>query len=74
MATQEHTAKAFDIDLQEITRLLAEMGGLAEKQIAERDKQIADAEKQIGLGAATGASPTELDQLLQPPSSDGLGR
>src|SRR5262249_19757216 len=35
MATQEHTAKAFDIDLQEITRLLAEMGGLAEKQIAD---------------------------------------
>jgi phosphate transport system protein len=35
MATQEHTTKAFDIDLQEITRLLAEMGGLAEKQIAD---------------------------------------
>jgi len=35
MAMQEHTAKAFDIDLQEITRLVAEMGGLAEKQIAD---------------------------------------
>jgi phosphate transport system protein len=31
----EHTTKAFDADLQEITRLVAEMGGLAEKQIAE---------------------------------------
>ena len=31
----EHTAKAFDADLQEITRLVAEMGGLAEKQIEE---------------------------------------
>jgi phosphate transport system protein len=31
----EHTAKAFDIDLQEIARLVAEMGGLAEKQIAD---------------------------------------
>jgi phosphate transport system protein len=31
----EHTAKAFDVDLQEITRLVAEMGGLAEKQIAD---------------------------------------
>src|SRR4051794_6755278 len=31
----EHTAKAFDIDLQELTRLVAEMGGLAEKQIAD---------------------------------------
>ena len=28
MATQEHTTKAFDVDMQEITRLLAEMGGL----------------------------------------------
>src|SRR5262245_65049686 len=31
----EHTAKAFDIDLQGIARLVAEMGGLAEKQIAD---------------------------------------
>ena len=31
----EHTAKAFDVDLQELTRLVAEMGGLAEKQIAD---------------------------------------
>jgi phosphate transport system protein len=31
----EHTTKAFDIDLQEITRMVAEMGGLAEKQIAD---------------------------------------
>ena len=31
----EHTAKAFDTDLQGLTRLVAEMGGLAEKQIAD---------------------------------------
>jgi phosphate transport system protein len=31
----EHTAKAFDVDLQGLTRLVAEMGGLAEKQIAD---------------------------------------
>jgi phosphate transport system protein len=31
----EHTAKAFDVDLQEIARMVAEMGGLAEKQIAD---------------------------------------
>jgi phosphate transport system protein len=31
----EHTAKAFDIDLQGISRLVAEMGGLAEKLIAD---------------------------------------
>jgi phosphate transport system protein len=31
----EHTAKAFDVDLQELARLVAEMGGLAEKQTAD---------------------------------------
>ncbi|MBI3433950.1 MAG: phosphate signaling complex protein PhoU [Proteobacteria bacterium] len=31
----EHTAKAFDADLQELGRMVAEMGGLAEKQIAD---------------------------------------
>jgi phosphate transport system protein len=31
----EHTAKAFDVDLQELNRLVAEMGGLVEKQIAD---------------------------------------
>jgi phosphate transport system protein len=35
MMMNEHTAKAFDIDLQELTRLVAEMGGLVEKQIAD---------------------------------------
>ena len=35
MMMNEHTAKAFDIDLQELTRMVAEMGGLAEKQIAD---------------------------------------
>ena len=31
----EHTAKAFDSDLQELTRLVAEMGGLAERMITD---------------------------------------
>jgi phosphate transport system protein len=31
----EHTARAFDIDLQDLARLVAEMGGLAEKQIGD---------------------------------------
>jgi phosphate transport system protein len=45
----DHTAKAFDTDLQEIMRKVAEMGGLAEKQIAdavqallERDSELAE--------------------------------
>src|SRR5215470_16274139 len=35
MALPEHTAKAFDVDLQELNRLTAEMGGLAEKLISD---------------------------------------
>ena len=31
----EHTAKAFDADLQELTRKVAEMGGLAEREISD---------------------------------------
>src|SRR4051812_35008874 len=31
----QHTAKAFDIDLQDLARMVAEMGGLAEKQVAD---------------------------------------
>ncbi len=45
----DHTAKAFDTDLQEITRKVAEMGGLAERQIGdavralvERDTELAE--------------------------------
>ena len=30
-----HTAKAFDVDLQDLARMVAEMGGLSEKQIAD---------------------------------------
>src|SRR6202140_2665907 len=30
-----HTAKAFDTDLQDLARMVAEMGGLAEKQVAD---------------------------------------
>ncbi|HTO60723.1 MAG TPA: phosphate signaling complex protein PhoU [Bradyrhizobium sp.] len=33
--TDHHTIKAFDTDLQDLARMVAEMGGLAEKQVAE---------------------------------------
>ena len=32
---EQHTAKAFDNDLQDLSRMVAEMGGLAEKQVAD---------------------------------------
>lgn len=35
MAIGEHTAKAFDLDLQGVRKLIAEMGGLTERQITE---------------------------------------
>src|SRR5712691_3980664 len=50
----EHTAKAFDNDLQDITRMVAEMGGLAEKQIADAVDALAerDAERAARVVAA----------------------
>jgi phosphate transport system protein len=37
----EHTAKAFDVDLQELARKVAEMGGLAEKEIGDAVEALA---------------------------------
>jgi phosphate transport system protein len=38
----DHTAKAFDTDLQEITRRVAEMGGLAERQISDATRALVE--------------------------------
>ena len=38
----DHTTKAFDVDLQEITRKVAEMGGLAERQIVDATRALVD--------------------------------
>jgi phosphate transport system protein len=35
MMSDPHTVKAFDNDLQDLARMVAEMGGLAEKQVAD---------------------------------------
>jgi phosphate transport system protein len=35
MAMMEHTIKAFDADLQDLSRMIAEMGGLAERLIGD---------------------------------------
>jgi phosphate transport system protein len=54
---QEHTAKAFDVDLQELTRKVAELGGLAEKQVADATEAIVERDIQraerVVLGDAT---------------------
>ena len=41
MAPSRHTTKVFDSDLQELARVVAEMGGLAERQIAEAIEALA---------------------------------
>jgi phosphate transport system protein len=40
MPLAEHTTTAFDYDLQDLSRLIAEMGGLAEKQIVEATEAL----------------------------------
>jgi phosphate transport system protein len=44
----DHTAKAFDTDLQEITRKVAEMGGLAERQISDSVQALVDRDIELG--------------------------
>ena len=57
----EHTAKAFDGDLQELTRLVAEMGGLAERQIAESVDSLV--RRVVALATRVVAADTEIDKL-----------
>jgi len=57
----EHTAKAFDADLQDLTRLVAEMGGLAERQIV--DSVDALNRRDIALGHRVVAADAEIDTL-----------
>jgi phosphate transport system protein len=57
----EHTAKAFDVDLQEITRKVSEMGGLAEKEVA--DSVDALAKRDGALAQRVIATDISTDQL-----------
>jgi phosphate transport system protein len=63
----EHIAKAFDADLQDLNRMVAEMGGLAERGIADavialtrRDKELA--RKLIAADARIDALQRELEE------------
>jgi phosphate transport system protein len=60
MAT-EHTAKAFDADLQDLARLVAEMGGMAEKQIGDAVDALNTHD--ITLAARTIALDDKIDHL-----------
>jgi phosphate transport system protein len=57
----EHTIRAFDTDLQELARKVAEMGGLAEKQIA--DAVAALARRDTMLAQRAMAADASVDAL-----------
>jgi phosphate transport system protein len=59
--TDLHTAKAFDTDLQDLERMVAEMGGLAEKQIA--DSVDALAKRDSALAQRVTADDANIDKL-----------
>ena len=57
----DHTMKAFDTDLQDLSRMVAEMGGLAEKQVA--DSVDALAKRDTGLAQQVTAGDVNIDNL-----------
>src|SRR5437879_13227763 len=61
MVISDHTTKAFDVDLQELTRMVAEMGGLAEKQVA--DAVDALARRDTERAQRTVAADPDIDAL-----------
>src|ERR1700716_1632847 len=67
MVMPEHTAKAFDVDLQELTRMVAEMGGLAEKQVADAVDALAErdadrAQRVVASDVAVDALQREIEE------------
>jgi phosphate transport system protein len=63
----EHTIKAFDTELQELARKVCEMGGLAERQIADAvaalaKRDTAQAERVIALDADIDALQREIEE------------
>ncbi len=44
----DHTARAFDSDLQELTRKVSEMGGLVERQIADAVRALLERDAELG--------------------------
>jgi len=61
MTMMEHTIKAFDADLQDLVRVVAEMGGLAEKQIGDAFQALD--RRDIGLAERVVADDAKIDAL-----------
>ena len=57
----DHTMKAFDTDLQDLNRMVAEMGGLAEKQVA--DSVDALAKRDTALAQRVSLADANIDAL-----------
>ncbi|MDO9412602.1 MAG: phosphate signaling complex protein PhoU [Pseudolabrys sp.] len=57
----QHTAKAFDSDLQDLARMVAEMGGLAEKQVADAVDALAKRDTTLATRVTT--SDAAIDAL-----------
>src|SRR5918992_419233 len=57
----EHTAKAFDTDLQELTRKVSEMGGLAEREIADAIQALTRRDSELAMRVV--ASDPTIDAL-----------
>jgi phosphate transport system protein len=57
----DHTAKAFDADLQDISRKVAEMGGLAERQIADATRALG--ERDVDLAERVIANDLLIDTM-----------
>ena len=63
MVMQEHTAKAFDTDLQELTRKISEMGGLAEREIADAIQALTRRDTDLAMRVV--ATDPTIDLLQQ---------
>src|SRR5262244_2703771 len=57
----DHTMKAFDTDLQDLSRMVAEMGGLAEKQVAESVDALA--KRDTALAQRVAMADANIDAL-----------
>ena len=71
----DHTAKAFDVDLREINGMVAEMGGLVEKQVADSLDALANRDPDLGHRAiAIDASIDQLQQAIEEKAVETIAR
>ena len=62
----DHTSRAFDSDLQEIARKVAEMGGLVERQIADATRSLLDRDTELaGRVIATDGTIDAMQQVVE---------